>query len=89
MSRCFLITQKFFPLHPEKKPFRNYLDIDNYQYHVEGNSVCGHAYLCLTVCSPMGYSLPGSSVHRILQARIPVWVDTLFSRGCSQPRDQT
>ena len=26
--------------------------------------------LCLTVCDPMDYSLLGSSVHRILQARI-------------------
>ena len=26
--------------------------------------------LCLTLCKPMDYSLPGSSVHGILQARI-------------------
>ena len=26
--------------------------------------------LCLTPCDPMDYSLPGSSVHGILQARI-------------------
>ena len=25
---------------------------------------------CLTLCDPMDYSLPGSSVHRILQARV-------------------
>ena len=25
---------------------------------------------CLTLCNPMDYSLPGSSVHMILQARI-------------------
>ena len=25
---------------------------------------------CLTLCDPMDYSLPGSSVHGILQARI-------------------
>ena len=28
--------------------------------------------LCVTLCDPMDYSLPGSSVHGILQARIPV-----------------
>ena len=28
------------------------------------------AQSCLTLCDPMGYSLPVSSVHRILQARI-------------------
>ena len=26
--------------------------------------------LCPTLCDPMNYSLPGSSVHRIFQARI-------------------
>ena len=28
------------------------------------------AHWCLTLCDPMDCSLPGSSVHRILQARI-------------------
>ena len=32
---------------------------------------------------------PGSSVHGILQGRILERVATLFSRGSSQPRDQT
>ena len=31
-------------------------------------------------------SLPGSSVHGILQARILEWVTVPFSRGYSQPR---
>ena len=44
---------------------------------------------CLTVCNPMDYSLPGSYVHGILQARILEWVAIPFSRGSSQPRDQT
>ena len=30
--------------------------------------------LCLTLFDPTDYSLPGSSVHGILQARIPEWV---------------
>ena len=30
--------------------------------------------LCLTLCEPMDCSLPGSSVHGILQARILEWV---------------
>ena len=34
----------------------------------------------------MDCSLPGSSVHRILQARILEWVAISFSRGSSQPR---
>ena len=36
----------------------------------------------------MGYSLPGSSIHGISQARILEWVAISFSRGSSQPRDQ-
>ena len=37
----------------------------------------------------MGHSLPGSSVHGILQARILEWVAMPSSSGSSQPRDQT
>ena len=42
-----------------------------------------------TLCDPMDCSLPGSSVHGIPQARILEWVALPFSRGSSQPRDQT
>ena len=35
---------------------------------------------CLTLCDPMGCSLPGCSVHGILQARILQWVAMPFSR---------
>ena len=45
--------------------------------------------LCLTLCDPTDCSPPGSSVHGILQARILQWVAIPFSRGSSQPRDQT
>ena len=38
---------------------------------------------------PMDCSLPGSSVHGILQARILEEVAIPFSRGSSQPRDRT
>ena len=41
------------------------------------------------LCDLMDCSLPDSSVHRILQARILEWVPFPFSRGSSQPRDQT
>ena len=44
---------------------------------------------CLTLCDPMDCSLPGSSVHGILQAKILEWVAIPYSRGSSQPRDQT
>ena len=37
----------------------------------------------------MNYSLPGSSMHGIFQARVLESVASSFSRGSSQPRDQT
>ena len=40
-------------------------------------------------CNPMDCSLPGFSVHGLLQARILEWVAIPFSRGSSQPRDGT
>ena len=47
------------------------------------------AKLCPTLCNPMDCSLPGSSVHGILQTRILEWVTLPSSRGSSQPRDWT
>ena len=44
---------------------------------------------CLTLCKPIDCSLPGSSVHGILQAGILEWVAMPSSRGSSWPRDQT
>ena len=40
--------------------------------------------LCPTLCNPLDYT-----VHGILQARILEWVAFPFSKGSSQPRDQT
>ena len=47
------------------------------------------AQLGPTLCNPMGCSPPGSSVHGILQASILKWEAILFSRGSSQPKDQS
>ena len=44
---------------------------------------------CPTLCDPMDCSWPGSSVPGILQARTLEWLAIPFSRGSSQPRDQT
>ena len=49
--------------------------------------VCANSLnLCPILWDPMYCSLPGSSVHGILQARILKWVATPSSRG-SSPRD--
>ena len=39
------------------------------------------AQSCPTLCDPMDCSLPGSSLHGILQARVLEWVAISFSRG--------
>ena len=41
--------------------------------------------LCLTLCDPMDCSLPGASVHGIIQGRILEWVAVPFSRRSSHP----
>ena len=45
--------------------------------------------MCPTLCDFTDYSLPGSSIHRILQARILEWVATPFSKGSSWPKSPT
>ena len=47
------------------------------------------AQLSPTRSDPMDYSLPGSSIHGIFQARVLEWVAISFSRGSSWPRDPT
>ena len=51
-----------------------------------------HICMCsvvLILCNPLDCSLPGSSVHGILQARILEWVAMLSFRRSSLPRDWT
>ena len=54
--------------------------------------LCVHAKLlqsCPTLCDSMDCSLPGFSVHGILQARTLEWVAMPSSRGSSLSSDQT
>ena len=44
---------------------------------------CKRAQLYLTLCDTIDCSLPGSSVHGLLQARIQEWVAISSSRGSS------
>ena len=46
------------------------------------------ALLYIALCDATDCSLPNSSVHGILQAKILEWVVIPFSRGSSQARDQ-
>ena len=47
------------------------------------------AQSCPTICNPMDCSLPGFSIHGILQVRILEWVTSSFSRGSSRPWDRS
>ena len=51
--------------------------------------VCVYAQSRPTLCNPMDYSPPGSSVHGILQARILEWVAISYSKLSSCPRGRT
>ena len=61
----------------------------NHPRYKENRIICLVAKSCLTLCDPMDCSLPGSSVHGILQGRILKWVAISFSKGSSWPRDWT
>ena len=41
--------------------------------------LCSVTQSCLTLCNPFDFSLPGSSVHGIFQARILKWVAIYYS----------
>ena len=49
-----------------------------YRNEILWNCCCLVAKSCLTLCDPMDYSLPCSSVHGISQARILKWVAVSF-----------
>ena len=51
--------------------------------------LCLESQSCPTLCKPMNWSPPGSSVHGVLQARILEWAAFASSRGSSQPTDPT
>ena len=66
-----------------------------YQLSSQGIHDIIYIWLCLVIqsclirCDPVDCSLPGSSIHGILQAKILEWLAMPSSRGSSQPRDQT
>ena len=74
-----------------ENPIKN-LDLTQKDKCMIPQSACMHAkllWLCPTLCDPMDCSLPGSSVHGILWAKILEWVAMSSSRGSSQPKDWT
>ena len=55
---------------------------DGFPFHVPTQSY-------LTLCNPMDCSLPGSSVHRISQAKILEWIAISSSKGTFSSGDRT
>ena len=51
--------------------------------------VCSVTQSCLTLCDPLDYSLPGSSVHGIFPGKNTGVGCISYSRGSSWPRDET
>ena len=58
-------------------------------YHVIKSILIYTAQSCPALCSYVDYSLPDSFVHGIILAKILERVAISYSRGSSQPRDQT
>ena len=88
---------QFTPLHRlsklEENPESSCLSLSSFGW---GNQGLRCYYCCCLVsqwyptpCNSMDCSLPGSSIHGILQARILEWVAIPFSKGPSRPRDGT
>ena len=75
MRRMWLQVVRRLPLDPRARKW--------------GCCWCLVAKSCPTLCNLMGCSLPGSSVHGILQARILKWIAFSFSSVSSWPRDRT
>ena len=60
-----------------------------FNLYTEGMGVCQVASVMSDFFDSMDCSLPGSSVHGILQARKLEWVAMHSSRGSSRPKDWT
>ena len=51
--------------------------------------VLSHSVISYSLWPHGPYSLPGSSIHGIFQARILMWVTTSYSRGSCPPRGRS
>ena len=94
-AKCIHKVEKYHGIWPESiasvslhhRYFRTNTSIQSPNLHLICESEVTQS--CPTLCDAMDLSLPGFSVNGIFQARILEWVAISFSRGSSQPRDQT
>ena len=67
--------------------YRKYMVVQ--ERRISGKKSESESEVVSDYCDPMDCSLPGFSVHGILQARVLEWVAIAFSRGSSRSRDRT
>ena len=60
------------------------LGISNFLEEIYSESESEVTQSCPTLCDPIDCSLPGSSVHVIIQARVLEWVAISFSKECTE-----
>ena len=71
-----------------KQKLASYIATPRPEIKVHDPSTCAESLQsCPALCDPINSSLPGSSVHGILQAGILEWVAMPSSRASSQPWD--
>ena len=85
-----LMRMIFFPVDFEAIFLSNLgiVKMASYPFQTTPACVCALSHSVVSdSCDPIDCSLPGSSVHGILQARILDGVVISFSRGFSRPRN--
>ena len=82
-SLLWLLRNSCFPQDLHWTHFPTKFSMEKSEWSEKSSSVCV-SQSCLTLYDPMDYSLPGSSIHGTLQARILEWLTIPFSRGSSQ-----
>ena len=82
-------TQAFLACYSHRN--KNTLYVGIFQPTEAPKSLCACSVVQLypTLCNPMNFSPPGSSVHGILQVKILEWIAIFSPRGSSPPKDQT
>ena len=82
-------THKWIKRTNQNRNWQNKFKISSTVYKKSLSRVRLFVTPCPTLCDPVDCSLPGSSLHGILQARILEWVAISFLKGSSRPRDRT
>ena len=84
---CYCLISVQLLLHSwkniNKKSHPLWLRVECLIYSCTFNNVCicSGSQSCLTLCDPMDYTPPGSSVHGVFQARILEWVAISHPKG--------